>query len=446
MLTEILSSPESQADDAIRDILRTQYCREPIVRLDSPPGAGKTGIIVRLAVQSLAILKERCMVVTQTNRQCFDIAQRLTTAYSQLSFTLFCARTLSIPADLRQKGNLRIVHRTEDLPQDACVVIGNANKWAWVSPACPHFDSQFIDEAFQLHDAGFHLIANLADRIVLIGDPGQIDPVISCEIERWTDDPAGPHRPCPEALCSRHPGILRMSLPISRRLVADTVSFIRPAFYPDLPFEALSGAEDRRLEVEVGKTSDGLDRAIDAVVEGASLVQLELPQKVTGEVDAELADNIVTTIKRLLGRDAHIIEHGKCRRLDPALIGVACAHVTQVSAIRERLPQSCANILVETSNRFQGLERPIMLVHHPLSGRANAKEFHLDAGRLCVMLSRHKIGCFVFARAGIEGLLGEEAPQTDRILGLQEDPLFEGWKAHQTILQSLRTRERIFSI
>jgi hypothetical protein len=42
-----------------------------------------------------------------------------------------------------------------------------------------------------------------------------------------------------------------------------------------------------------------------------------------------------------------------------------------------------------------------MLVYHPLSGRVDASAFHLDAGRLCVALSRHRVVCFVFARAGI---------------------------------------------
>ncbi|MDF1666285.1 MAG: helicase, partial [Planctomycetota bacterium] len=104
-----------------------------------------------------------------------------------------------------------------------------------------------------------------------------------------------------------------------------------------------------------------------------------------------------------------------------------------------------ADILVETSNRFQGLERPIMLVHHPLSGRADAKEFHLDAGRLCVMLSRHTVACFVFARAGLEKLLGQEPPRADRTLGLEADPLFEGWKSHQHVIHSLRIKSRIFA-
>ncbi|MDF1667616.1 MAG: hypothetical protein P1V97_38115, partial [Planctomycetota bacterium] len=330
MILEKNTTPEQLADNAIRKILNTQFRGEPLVRLDSPPGAGKTGVVERLAVQSMAIQKERCMIVTQTNQQCFDVTRRLTQGFPRLSFTLFVSAKLEIPDEIRQKGNLRLVTKTEDLPNEPCIVIANAKKWAWLSGSFLPFDLQIIDEAFQLHDAGFHLIANLARRAVLIGDPGQIDPVVTCEVERWISNPSGPHRPCPKSVCARHPGIRRMSLPISRRLVEDTVSFIQPAFYPDLPFKALAKAEDRQLEIESREAVDGIDQAMEKVASGASLVQLELAEKITGEADSELADAIVKTIRRLLERGAHVIEQGNRRKLEPSMIGVACAHVTQV--------------------------------------------------------------------------------------------------------------------
>jgi len=36
-----------------------------------------------------------------------------------------------------------------------------------------------------------------------------------------------------------------------------------------------------------------------------------------------------------------------------------------------------------------------MFVQHPLSGRADATDFHLDAGRLCVLLSGHRVACWI---------------------------------------------------
>ena len=69
------------ADEAVRSVLRTQYDGLTALRLDSPPGAGKTGVVERLAVQSMASFDERCMVVTETNEQAFDLSRRCATYF-----------------------------------------------------------------------------------------------------------------------------------------------------------------------------------------------------------------------------------------------------------------------------------------------------------------------------------------------------------------------------
>jgi len=103
-----------------------------------------------------------------------------------------------------------------------------------------------------------------------------------------------------------------------------------------------------------------------------------------------------------------------------------------------------SDVFVETANRFQGIERPFMFVHHPLSGRSDATAFHLDAGRLCVMLSRHRIGCWIFGRQGITEQLIRFAPAGDRALGIDEDPEYRGWRAHLTLLAALSRANRLF--
>jgi superfamily I DNA and/or RNA helicase len=111
--------------------------------------------------------------------------------------------------------------------------------------------------------------------------------------------------------------------------------------------------------------------------------------------------------------------------------------------VRERLPRELAEVFVETADRFQGLERPIMLVYHPLSGRSDADAFHLDAGRMCVALSRHRIACFVVSRAGVRDMLLRYAPSGDRILGIDEDPEYEGWRAQVRIAEELEASGRV---
>jgi hypothetical protein len=441
------STPAALADEAIRAVLRTQWEGVPAVRLDSPPGAGKTGIVERLAVQSLGLLRERCMVATMTNEQAFDVARRLSTGYPKLPFTLFVREGLVLPDDLAALPNLRVARASADVPAAGqCVVVANAARWSWSdASAYAPFDLQVVDEAFQLPDHRFHQIAGLARRLVLVGDPGQIPPVVSCEVERWRCDKAGPHVACPRALVARHPGVRRLALPVSRRLVPDTVAFVRPAFYPDLPFTSLSAPGERGLATGVSGARP-LDRPIDMAARGASLLQLELSSLVTGEVDEALADTIVALIGRLVQRRTVVREQGGERPLKGGMVGVVCAHVSQVNAVRERLPRSLSSVFVETADRFQGLERPVMVVHHPLSGRSDADQFHLDSGRMCVALSRHRVACFVVTRAGVAELLLRYGPTGDRVLGGDEDREYEGWRAQLSIAQALRREGRVVPI
>jgi hypothetical protein len=53
------------------------------------------------------------------------------------------------------------------------------------------------------------------------------------------------------------------------------------------------------------------------------------------------------------------------------------------------------------------------------------------------------VTCFIFARAGMEGMLLRHAPSGDRVLGSDEDEEFEGWNAHLSVLRALRERGRV---
>jgi hypothetical protein len=180
--------------------------------------------------------------------------------------------------------------------------------------------------------------------------------------------------------------------------------------------------------------------------DGASLLQMGLPAEITGEVDDALAETVVALIRRLMERSAELEELGASRPLLPTDVGVVCAHVAQTNAVRERLPRTLAGVFVETADWFQGLERPIMLVYHPLSGRCDADTFHLDAGRMCVALSRHRVACFVVSRAGVRDMLVRYAPRGDRVRGLDEDREYEGWRAQVRIAEEFERARRVLPL
>lgn len=93
-------------------------------------------------------------------------------------------------------------------------------------------------------------------------------------------------------------------------------------------------------------------------------------------------------------------------------------------------------VVVDTANRLQGREYEVTVVLHPLSGRRDATAFHLEAGRLCVLASRHRQACLVVARAGIRELL--DAHPTSDPVHLGEPVRFpDGWAANQAMLAHL---------
>jgi hypothetical protein len=428
-------TPQERAEDMLACVLAMQWDRTPAMILDSPPGAGKTGVAVRIAGMSMAMMKERCVLVTQTNAQAMDVAGRLCARYSTRSIYLFVRKGLELPSALTLRSNLIVVHSDKDLPLEPSIVVGNAAKWSWVREDIEPFDLMIVDEAYQLPDFRFWQIANLAERVVLIGDPGQIEPVITSDVTRWASNEIGPHRPCPETLLHHFPELPVLQLPVSRRLRASTVAVVQPAFYPELPFEAFDAESTRGLLIEDCEHLDPDVHAAMAHIEaGQSLAGVVLPALLTGEHDPELSGVIARTARELVGS---VVEDMGESRLKPEDIGITCAHRSQVQAVRERLGSGMDGVLVETADRFQGLERKVMLVHHPLSGRSDASEFHLDVGRLCVMLTRHRVACLVFWRSGIRDVLGSVTVGGDRPLGQTEDREHSGRRAHRRLLDSL---------
>jgi len=118
----------------------------------------------------------------------------------------------------------------------------------------------------------------------------------------------------------------------------------------------------------------------------------------------------------------------------PDRIAVGAAHRDQVAALATAL--AGLPVVVDTANRLQGREYDVTVFLHPLSGRRDATAFHLEAGRLCVLASRHRQACVVVARAGIRDLL-DEHPSTEPV-HLNEPVRFpDGWAAHQTMLAHL---------
>jgi hypothetical protein len=146
----------------------------------------------------------------------------------------------------------------KELPAGRCIVVGTSAKWGMLGDLA-EFDVMFVEEAWQLAWADFMHLGRFAGRFVLIGDPGQIPPVVTIETGRWETAPRPPHRAAPELILAekkRWRDLLSLDLPATRRLPRDTVGYIE-SFY-DFEFRAFARDGERGVR-SGGRAKDGSD-------------------------------------------------------------------------------------------------------------------------------------------------------------------------------------------
>jgi hypothetical protein len=256
------------------------------------------------------------------------------------------------------------------------------------------------------------------------------------------------HESAARELLRHRPAAPHLRLPQTHRLPPDSVPFVQP-LYPGLPFRASASALQRRLRfARPGRQRDGVDRALDLLATGASLVVLEHPGHTgaNGQVDQEVARLMAEVTERMLSRG---IGPTGGAPFSTHEIGIVDPHVASGEAVRRELEARQlpgGSPVVGTPETWQGLERRLMLVHHPLSGVSSASAFSLDPGRLCVSLTRHQFCCVVVTRATIELARETYSPASgSRPLG-SPDRSWQGLQFQRQLWRELRRRGRILPV
>ncbi|MEU4963874.1 AAA family ATPase [Streptomyces smyrnaeus] len=420
------------------------------VVVDSPPGAGKSTLVVR-AARELAAAGHPLMVIAQTNAQVDDLVDRLATADPQLPVgRLHSSEPRPYDPMLDRHPSVRTSAKPADLAgQD--IVVSTAAKWAWVSAEEP-WRHAIVDEAYQMRSDALLAVAGLFERALFVGDPGQLDPFSQVGVEQWTGQPHDPSTSAVSTLLAHNPALPQHRLPVSWRLPASAAELVSDAFYPYTPFRSGTGPGDRRLAF--GAPADG--SPVDAVLDEAADAGwglLELPAARTPRTDPEAVGAVARLVHRMLERQGCTRSErdggadGPGSALSADRIAVGTAHRDQAAAVRAALAEldgangAAAEVTVDTANRLQGREFDVTVVLHPLSGRPDATRFHLETGRLCVLASRHRHACVVVCRAGVAELL-DEHPATEPVQLGPVSPAPDGWEAHQAVLARL-ARHRV---
>jgi hypothetical protein len=441
-------------DSTLRQVLdfvlgRRHDANNQFVFVSSPPGGGKTQLVelVAVAASQLGLL---AATACPRAEQAFALVRRLQRAYPTQRIQLLVGKDRPLPADLDAQAiplgaGCFDVGRGNGLP----LAVGTVAKLAVLaSSGAVTCDLLICDEAYQVALAEFAPLLCCSPRFLLIGDPGQLPPLVLIDSEPFATAQHRVHEPAAQELLRHRPRAPHLRLARTHRLPPDTVPFLQP-LYPGMPFRASASALQRRLHLSrPAQARDGVDRALDVLAGGASLVVLELPGR-TGrgtQVDQEMAAFMADVAERMLARGMAPAGGAPFTTLD---IGIVDPHVTSGAVVRRELEARQlpgGSPVVGTPEVWQGLERPVMIVRHPLDGAESGSAFSLDPGRLSVSLTRHQFGCIVVARAGVEYVLQAALPASgSRPLG-SPDRSWHGLQFQRQLWQALRCQGRIVPV
>lgn len=372
--------PELVSGSVAAKALYEIWSGTPAVVISAPPGAGKTTLVVQVLSQLVSRTDMRIAVAAQTRAQAFDIANRINAALPREVAVLASGRDkardpatgkeiLRVPRGINEGVQFRPNAR-KALESRCRVVVAPTAKWRFHqngSTSQTDFDLLIIDEAWQCTQADMREIAHVANQFLLVGDPGQIAPVISADISRFSSASIPPNCNAPAFMIAAYPDhVTQLQMPETYRCGPETARLLQP-LYP-FPFTSARGTEY------------------------ASIAGLRQPELLVSYVEAaSVADTRLfgAVAQRVVDLSAgHFTSGESTRAIAAEDIAVGVAHVHQVAGVRARLPEHLAGVTVDTAERLQGLEFACAVMLDPMAGLRETAEHNADNGRLCVMLSR----------------------------------------------------------
>ena len=322
-----------------------QERRSPLI-VDSPPGAGKTYLVESIAALAVEHFRWRVAIVTPKKNQSYDFLERFVERFPRSNVQLLHSTRDLVP-DALAPPRVGRIDNVNNLVQGPGLVVATVDKLQFATPriAQNEFDLLIIDEAYQCTYGKVFPLFSIARQILLVGDPGQLSPFTEIDEERFEAARDHVHWAVPRELVRKFPTIVRFQLPVTRRLPCDTVSFVQPSFYPNLPFVSAVPEGERSVEFAAVGFGDRIDRALDAIAAGATIVGISLPAlNFQTDVDAQLSNEAAAIVERLISRRARLQSVDKV--IESSMIGYCDTHVVSGTDARSRFDTNFADLVV----------------------------------------------------------------------------------------------------
>jgi hypothetical protein len=442
----VIDEAESVQGRILSDLLDRLGTKAAVVG-SAPAGAGKSTFVSK-AIGRLRGEGQRVALVAPTNEQAHSLLASVQAHNPHLPVALVHAADKELPAKLAARlPDVEQLTAKEAQTRHHPMVVATIDKIAnaFDNGDLDAFDVLVMDEAYQANAAKYFTAAEVAPTHLLIGDEGQLDPFSTIEDATfWRGGPEDPLQTAVGVLRRNHPSTPDHLLPITWRLDPRAVP-VAGCFYPRHHFD--SGVAEGTRQLRIGQPRAGgqspgaVDRALDEAA-AHGWAHVTLPGRPLLRADPPTATLLRDLVKRLLERGARMTceRHREWVPLEPRDIAIGVSHRDQRNLVRILLDEwGLQDVSVGTANGLQGLTFQVVLAWHPLAGLPVADAFHLDPGRLCVLLTRHRHACIVVGRETDRALLEAIPPATPGYLGWDPDPVLDGWGAHEGVFEQLES-------
>ncbi len=327
--------------------------------VDSSPGAGKTTLVANV-VSNLALRADmNILAAMPTRAQALSFARRLAKEYpvDKINIVIKDVDQADLPEGYNAEKQLANVPR---------VTITTLAKAKFIDKST--FDLIIIDEAYQ----ATHALASQArgdiPQTLMVGDPGQIGPVVTVDTSIWSGQKDAPHLPAPLVTVGAD-DVERFSLGVTYRLGPVSASIVAPIY----KFPVESGRPSREAVTRDGDIAD-------------EVFSIEVDH--SDEVDnLECLATMVRRAAEFVG--GSVIQGEEVREITDSDIALVVSRNSQVSILTGMSRSLGHDFAIGTADRLQGGEWPVVVALDPMYGSNGESEHNQSVGRLCVMVSRH---------------------------------------------------------